>query len=243
MATYVLVHGAWLGGWGWRDVATRLRAAGHEVYRPTLTGIGERAHLAHVDIDLNTHVQDIVNVLFYEDLHEVILVGWSYGGMVITGVAEHVPERLKHLVYLDADVPQDGQSRFDIDTPEGRAYWEGLARTHGDGQYALLTSADAASMVMNVIPDESARPWYVARLEGQVHPLKTFTQPVQLTNPASKGIPRTFISCTVGTFDLYAQMAERARTTSGWRYRELNASHAAPVTHPGEVTHLLLEVA
>ena len=110
MATYVLVHGAWHGGWCWQRVTPLLRAAGHEVLTPTLTGLGERSHLANSAIDLNTHIQDVVNVLEYEDLRKVILVGHSYGGMVITGVSERVPERLTHLVYLDAFVPRDGQS-------------------------------------------------------------------------------------------------------------------------------------
>src|SRR5579871_2677956 len=110
MATFVLVHGGWDGGWAWRAIANDLRAAGHEVFTPTMTGSGERVHLASPAIDLSTHVTDIANVLRYEDLYDVILVGSSYGGIVITGVAEVVPERLRQLVYLDAFVPQDGQS-------------------------------------------------------------------------------------------------------------------------------------
>jgi pimeloyl-ACP methyl ester carboxylesterase len=98
MATYVIVHGGWSGGWYFQESARLMRAAGHEVYTPTLTGIGERVHLGHADIDLNTHIQDITNVLVYEDLHNVLLVGYSYGGMVITGVAEAVPERIGQLI-------------------------------------------------------------------------------------------------------------------------------------------------
>jgi len=97
MATFVLVHGGWAGGWVWKYVAPLLRAAGHEVYTPTLTGLGERVHLAHPDIDLALHIQDVVNVVLYEDLHDVVLVGWSLGGMMITGVAEKIPERLELL--------------------------------------------------------------------------------------------------------------------------------------------------
>src|ERR687885_315704 len=110
MATYVLVHGGWHGGWCWRKVVPLLRRHGHEVYTPTLTGLGERSHLAHPLVDLETHVTDVVNVLFYEDLREVILLGHSNGGTLITAVAERVPERLAHLVYLDAFVPEDGQA-------------------------------------------------------------------------------------------------------------------------------------
>src|SRR5437660_801825 len=110
MATFVLVHGAWHGGWCWRKLMPLLRSAGHAVWTPTLTGLGERAHLGNPDVGLSTHVQDVVNVLEYEDLSNVVLVGHSYGGMVITGVAHQMPGRLAHLVYLDAFVPKDGQS-------------------------------------------------------------------------------------------------------------------------------------
>ena len=126
--TFVLVHGYWDGGWAWSQMAPLLRMAGHDVYTPTLTGSGERVHLRHPDVTLDTHVQDIVNMLRYEDLRRVILVGWSYGGMVITGVAEHVPERLAHLVYLDAFVPQDGQSAADLIGPEAMVAMEETAR-------------------------------------------------------------------------------------------------------------------
>src|SRR5713101_4428932 len=110
MATFVLVQGGWVGGWYWKRVTPLLSAAGHEVFAPTLTGLGERAHLAAPDIGLETHIQDVLGVLTYEDLSNVVLVGHSYGGMVITGVAERAPERLAHLVYFDAFVPTDGQA-------------------------------------------------------------------------------------------------------------------------------------
>ncbi len=127
MATYVLVHGGWTGGWLWRKVATHLRAAGHDVYTPTLTGLGERVHLASPDIDLETHIQDILMVLDYEELRDVILVGYSYSGMVVTAVAERAPERLAHLVYLDAFVPGDGDSLASIIGPELTAFLEQVA--------------------------------------------------------------------------------------------------------------------
>ncbi len=114
MAIFVLVHGAWHGGWCWQRVARLLRAAGHDVYTPTLTGLGERAHLLSPAIGLDTHIKDILGVLFYEDLRDVVLVGHSYAGMVITGVAEQTAKRLRHLVYLDAFVPWEGQSLLDL---------------------------------------------------------------------------------------------------------------------------------
>ena len=129
MATYVLVHGGWDGGWAWRAVASQLQAVGHAVFTPTLTGSGERVHLASPTIDLSTHVLDIVNVLHYEDLHDVILVGFSYSGMVITGVAEQVPERLRQLIYLDAFVPQDGESLNDLIGPGLAAFFTERAQS------------------------------------------------------------------------------------------------------------------
>ncbi len=121
MATVVLVHGAWAGGWSWRKLAPLLRAAGHEVWASTLTGLGERAHLADSAIDLDVYVTDVVNMLEYEELRDVTLVGWSFGGMVITGVAERAPERLAQVVYFDAQVPADGQNSYDADSPSEEA--------------------------------------------------------------------------------------------------------------------------
>jgi pimeloyl-ACP methyl ester carboxylesterase len=133
MTTFVLVHGGWDGGWAWKGVAAELNAAGHQVYRPTMTGSGERVHLAGPEVGLDTHVLDITNVLRYEDLTDVVLVGISYGGMVITGVAEQVPERIKHLIYLDAFAPTDGQSGCDIVGPTMTGFMEQAATLYGDG--------------------------------------------------------------------------------------------------------------
>jgi pimeloyl-ACP methyl ester carboxylesterase len=133
MAIYLLVHGGLSGGWQMRGLAGRLRAAGHEVFTPTLTGLGERSHLLTPEVDLHTHIRDIVNVLVFEDLRDVILFGRSYGGVVITGVAERAPERLRHLVYLDAVVPEDGCSILDMAGPEHAAFLTGLVRERGDG--------------------------------------------------------------------------------------------------------------
>ncbi|MGH7860970.1 MAG: alpha/beta fold hydrolase, partial [Candidatus Dormibacteraceae bacterium] len=134
MATFVIVHGAWGGAWSWnRFIVPLLREAGHDARAVTRTGLGERSHLASPDVDLDTHVQDVVNVLFYEDLREVVLVGHSYGGMVITGVADRCPERLSRLVYLDAAVPSDGMSISDQFGPERRQELIDRARREGDG--------------------------------------------------------------------------------------------------------------
>src|SRR5207253_2225330 len=131
--TVVLMHCGFAGGWIWRAVATHLRATGHEVFTPTLTGLGARAHLAHPDIDLTTHVQDVLGVFICEALQDVVLVSSSSGSMVITGVAEHLPVRIAHLIYLDTPVPQDGQSWVDMLTPPVAAPVLVSAQRHGDG--------------------------------------------------------------------------------------------------------------
>ncbi|HEY8741909.1 MAG TPA: alpha/beta hydrolase, partial [Chloroflexota bacterium] len=132
MAVYVTVSGSHGGAWGLTQLRAAIRAAGHELVATTLTGLGERVHLARPDINLDTHIQDVVNVLSYEDLQQAVLVGSSYGGMVITGVADRVPERLAHVVYVDAMVPRDGEAVADL-FPERREQWVAIARAQGDG--------------------------------------------------------------------------------------------------------------
>ena len=133
MTTFVLVHGGWTGGWRWQHARRSLTAAGHEVFTPTLTGMGERVHLAQPGIDLQTHILDVVNVLEAEDLRDTVLAGHSYGGMVITGVAERVPERLAHLVYLDAFLPQDGETLLDLLQPQARQITDDALHRSPDG--------------------------------------------------------------------------------------------------------------
>ena len=133
MTTYVLVHGAWHGGWCWRKVRAALEATSADVHTPTLTGLGERAHLASRDISLDTHVSDVLGVLETEDLSEVVLVGHSYGGIVVTAVADRAADRVARLVYLDAVVPRDGQCLYDRAPPQLRAHFEEQARVAGEG--------------------------------------------------------------------------------------------------------------
>lgn len=154
MATFVLVQDAFVGGWGWRWVAPELRAAGHDVYAPTLTGLGERVHLASPRVDLDTHSEDVVNVLRYEDLTGVVLVGWSYGGMVVAGAAERVPERIAHVVYFDSDVPLDGETSA---PPSQYAVREELARVHGDGWRVPPAVIRVEALLLAELPEERRR--------------------------------------------------------------------------------------
>jgi pimeloyl-ACP methyl ester carboxylesterase len=236
-ATFVLVHGGWHGGWCWRDVAARLRAAGHHVWAPTLTGLGERAHLLTPDVDLTLHVRDVLAVLEYEDLRGVILVGHSYGGMVITGVADRAAGRLAHLVFLDAFVPDGGQALFDVLPPERREMYREQARDLGEGWLVPAPPAEA----LGVTDGPRAR-WLVDRLTPQ--PLLTLEQPLRLrgTDPAG-ALPRSFIHCTSGPVaPSFAPFASRARAAPGWRSRELATGHDAMVTAPDDVAGLLLEL-
>ena len=229
MATYVLVHGGFSGGWVWREVASFLHTMGHEAFTPTLTGLGERAHLAHPDIDLATHIQDITGVLECEELSHVVLVGHSSSSMVITGVAEVVPERLGHLVYLDTAIPRAGRSWLGLLGVELSAYLHEVAQSQGDGWQIPL------------IPHP---PRY------QAHPLKTVTDSLAVKNPVAVSIPRTFIHCTArsneGPLALAWPAIDRAALYAqqeGWRYRTLSTGHGAMHTMPQELADLLLELA
>jgi pimeloyl-ACP methyl ester carboxylesterase len=235
MATFLLIHGAWFGGWIWKRVTPLLRAAGHEVLTPTLTGLGERAHLARPEVSLHTHVQDVLGVLAYEDVRGVVLVGWSYAGMVITAVAEQAADRLAHLVYLDASVPEDGQAALDLLDPATRAAREARVRTEGEGWQMLPPPVEQ----FGITAEADAR-WVRPKLVAQ--PFKTYQEPVRLTNAAARALPRTYISCTVGPWtSIFAPFARKAQA-EGWRYRELATGHAAPVLEPQKLADLLLEV-
>ncbi len=228
MATFLLCHGGFAGGWQWQQVADLLRANGHTVYTPTFTGLGERVHLAHPDVDLDTFITDVVNVIQFEELTDVTLVGYSYSGMVITGVADLIPERLSRLVYLDAYVPKDGESLVDLLGTALTTQLIALAEGDGDGW--------KVPHIPN--PDEDPDPRYTYQ------PLKTGLQPVKSNNPSALSLPRTFIFCTeekdlllLGEPIVYA--AQSAQTDDGWHYYELHTGHVPMESHPYELAELL----
>src|SRR5262245_12035874 len=193
---YVLIHPAWLGGWCWNKVAPVLRAEGHDVYAPTLTGLGERAHLSNPEISLATHIEDIVNVLEFQDLQRVILVGNSSGGMVITGVADRVTERLARVVYLDAFVPGDNQSLVDLLPADRRQAMEDLVKAEGQGwllpRFASLPWERIVREMWGVTTDDDVS-WMLARLRST--PFRHFTDPVKRTNPAAANVGHVYIRC------------------------------------------------
>ena len=233
MATYVLVHGAWSGGWKWRFVAPILRRAGHEVFAPTLTGLGERGHLASASVGLGTQVQDVVALLEMEDLRDIILVGHSYGGMVVTGAAERAPERIRRLVYLDAFVPADGKCALEYVVPE-RA-----ARFREEGERTGFVSPPPPSLWGVVAPEHVA----FARQRELRHPYRCFTERLRVVNSSAKALPKTFIYCSspaTGTFD---QFAARYRSDPGWRFHELKTGHDSMILVPERLAALLLQAA
>src|SRR5829696_873818 len=181
-ATFVLVPGQWTGAFVWHKVAPLLREAGHDVYAVTCTGLGDRVHLASPAIDLDTHITDVVNTIEYADLHDVVLVGHSYAGLVITGVAEQVPERLSQLVYLDASVPADGQNSYDADFIDEEAKLEAIAADIAGGMEAgmpgfRIVSPEIEEWVRGMVTDPAEAEWFIAKLVP--HPLLSDQQPVR----------------------------------------------------------------
>lgn len=236
MATYVLVHGGGHGGWCWQRLAPLLRAAGHEVYTPTLTGLGERAHLLSPAVSLDTHITDIVKVLEYEDLREVILVGHSYGGMVITGVADRAAARLGWLVFLDAVIPASGESLADA-SPGIEAFAE-LDRRTVDGTDLVLWPGPIAQAVYGVTGADWA--WMAPKLTP--HPWRTFTDRLVLANEAALAhIPRAIVNCR-HTLGLRPE-AQRQRYAQAEQVWEIDAAHDLMVTEPRALAGWLLTLA
>ena len=220
MSRFVVVHGGFGGGWEWRNVALLLQASGHEVTRPTLTGLGERSHRATPALDLETHIDDVVQHLQFDGLRDVVLCGHSYGGMVVTGVADRVPERIARIVYIDAFVPRDGESLFDLAGPE-------LA--------ASLRDAAVDGLVPPPAGNPSGYPaWYLAR--GRPHPLACFEQPIGLTGRGS-AIPRSYIKCSQS--DIPVDMCVARAREAGWDVTEIDTHHDAQVADPETLARML----
>jgi pimeloyl-ACP methyl ester carboxylesterase len=237
MATFVLVHGGGHGGWCYQRVSRLLRPAGHEVYAPTLTGLGERSHLVGPHVDLNLHIRDVVAVLHFEDLRDVILVGHSYGGMVITGIADRAADRVGKLVYLDAANPRNGQSLVDVAGPIIE-----MTRPAGeviDGvELVLLPSPDAGRFYGVTDPADLA--WMDSRLTG--HPWKCFEQKLELLDEAAfSRIPQYHIVCTSTLATRDPELMEEARAAG--RLWEIDTGHDLMITEPRKVADALLAVA
>jgi pimeloyl-ACP methyl ester carboxylesterase len=234
-ATYLLVHGAWHGGWCWRRVADRLTTAGHRVLTPTQTGLGERAHLMSRDISMDVFVADLVQVMEAEELRDVIVVGHSYGSRSAAGLVDRMPERVRRLVLLDSSIPQPG-AYFDLLPPAGRA--ERIAAAAASSGGISIPPAPASYFGVTA-PEDVA--WLDRRLTPQ--PLSSYATPLTLRHPPGNGRPVTYIRCTVPGFAIAAAAAAHARTTPGWQYLEIPTGHDAMITAPAELSDMLMTLA
>jgi pimeloyl-ACP methyl ester carboxylesterase len=233
MSTYVLVHGAWGGAHTWKLVRPGLWGAGHHVFTPGLTGIGDRVHLASPQVNLTTHIDDVVNQIVYEDLSDIVLLGFSYGGMVVTGALAHIADRVRELVYLDAFLPTDGQSLGDL------AGHSPIAPALGD---PWLVPPRPREM-----DDPVEASWNEPRRTPQ--PARTFSDKVRLARPVEDyPFGRTYIKAlddprrTDGPNQFW-DAAERVRDHPAWRYREIDTNHMIPQNRPAELVEILLELA
>ncbi|MFQ5409554.1 MAG: alpha/beta hydrolase [Anaerolineales bacterium] len=242
--TFILIHGSWHNGSAWYKVENILRQRGTSVYAPTLSGMGAGDHPAGKHIGLHAHIQDIVHLIRDNQLQEVILVGHSYSGLVITGVAERMPDKISKLVFLDAFIPEDNQSLFDILGPESEAGMratlvsgEGKSLEEGAEEVWLLPPGDVA-FYLGDDADEEDVAWLTARLVYT--PVLTFKEKVRVQNPAARDIPKYFIRCT--GFPYLAAYEEKARQL-GWEVFQTHTGHDAMLTQPQALAEILLKIA
>ncbi|KAA9156325.1 alpha/beta hydrolase [Amycolatopsis acidicola] len=233
MSTYLLVHGAWHTGEAWDRVVPLLERAGHRVLAPTLTGYGATKHLAGPEIGLDTHIDDVAGLITSEHLTDVVLVGHSYAGMVISGVADRVPERIRELVFLDAMVPEDGETAVDV-MPVSQALVDAALESESGWRVPPLPEFPGSGLFGVTDPEDIA--WVRTMLSDQ--PVDCLRQPVRLGDPAAKALPRTHIHCTVGKPEGY----ERRAVPQGEPVWELETGHDCMVTRPAELTELLLKI-
>ncbi len=227
--TFLVCHGAWSAGWAWKKMHPLMQAAGHRLVTPTYTGLGERVHLANPSIDLETHVEDVLNVIKYEDLGDIVLLGHSYGGMVATGVADRARDRVTQLIYIDAFVPEDGQSLLDLNEP-ARPRMQELAKT--------LWRVPPNPTPPDTSPEDVA--WLTARRVDM--PIKCFEMKLKLRG-GRLTLPRSYIYATrITPADTFGQFARRTKNEKDWRYFELDASHSPNVTAPEALMTLLEKI-
>jgi pimeloyl-ACP methyl ester carboxylesterase len=232
--TFVLVHGAWHGGWCWRRVTAILRSAGHVVFAPTLTGSGERVHLTRDGLTIEDFATDIVNVIAAEELNDVILVGHSFGGNPVSAVADRVPERLRHLVYVDTLVLRDGESGFSRLDPEIVARRIELAEKTS-GRLTIPPPSPEAFGVSDPVDAE----WLKRRLTPL--PLNCYQEPIHLKHPLGNGVSRTYIACTNPIYGPAVRTHEWVKSQVDWRYLELATGHDAMVTNPAGLSQMLVQ--
>lgn len=230
--TFLVCHGAWSAGWAWKKMHPLMQAAGHRLVTPSYTGLGERAHLAHSGIDLDAHIEDMLAVIKYEDISDIVLVGHSYGGMVATGVADRARDKIRQLIYIDAFVPQDGQSLLDLNEV-ARPRMQELAKT-GDGWRVPPNPTPSDTPPADV-------EWLNARRVDM--PIKCFEAKLKLKG-GPLTLPRSYIYATrITPADTFGPFARMTRTDPAWNYYEIDASHSPNVTAPGALMALLQKIA
>lgn len=234
MKTYLLVHGAWHGAWCWRRIDGPLRRAGHAVHAPTLTGLADRSHLLSREIGLATHLDDVANLISWHDLADVVLCGHSYGGMVITGVADRMPERIRALVYVDAFVPEDGLSALGQVPAERRAGFEARIRDEGQGWFSPPTPARRMG-----VSDPADVAWIDARCTPM--PARCMTDPIRLTG-AWRSVPRKIhVLATGNPGTSFHAVHARLRDDTAWRTVEIACGHEVMITNPDDLLSVLLD--
>lgn len=234
--TFVLVHGAWHGGWCWNRVADRLRAEGHRVFTPTCTGLGERKHLVSRDVTLDTFTADVANVIEAEELSDVVLVGHSFGGSPVSGVADRMRERIRHLVYLDALIVEPGRAPFDS-LPAEVVAGRRRAAQDSSGGVSLPNPPPSAFGV----PDGPDAGWVRRRLTP--HPISTYESQLGIAGPTGNGLPRTYVHCTNPVYAPLQASRDWVKAQPGWRWQEIATGHDAMVTAPDELARMLAAVA
>jgi pimeloyl-ACP methyl ester carboxylesterase len=246
MATYVLVGGAWLGGWCWQPIARPLRNQGHDAYPVTLTGLGERVHLASRDVNLDTHITDVVNLVEFEDLRDVVLLGHSYAALVVTGAADRIPERISELVLLDIGPPLDGVALIDTYEPEARRRVERRVERMGEGWRLPMPSWDelAEEGSLEGLDDEQRT---LMRSRAVAQPFGTYTQPLRLENAAREALPKVGILCSFSLDQVQAMIASgnpefRELTSPNWRFVELPTGHWPMFSRPKDLAEVLLDL-
>ena len=231
--TFVLVHGGWVGGWYWRRVTDQLQAKGHRVYAPTLTGLGERSHLMSALITLDTHIADVVNVIKWEDLNNIVLVGHSYAGFVISGVAERALHSIGSIVFVDAFLPENGQRLIDLGRPELGA----ITLTAAERNEVSRPVPPAKSFGVN----EKDQPWVDAKMTPQ--PTLVSLQPIALSGARDKVAKKTYIRATANPQATFEGHFQRVQSDSSWRTYGVPCGHLIMVDMPDRLVEILLEVA
>jgi pimeloyl-ACP methyl ester carboxylesterase len=246
MSAYVLVGGAWLGGWCWQPIARPLREEGHDAYPVTLTGLGERVHLASPQVNLDTHITDVVNLIEFEDLRDVVLLGHSYAALVVTGAADRVPERISQLVLLDVGPALDGVALIDMFESEARLQVERQVEELGDGwRFPMPPPEELANFGSLEGLDEDKLDLMRSRAVDQ--PFATFTQPLRLENPAREALPKVGILCSFSLEQVQAMIASGAPEFSelaspSWRFVELPTGHWPIFSRPEDLAKVLLDL-